>query len=107
MPHVLLVDIDEETLAAIDTLVNRKANIAPSIRLGSDTAAHLINDSAGASRRCATPARNGDFSGRSSSGSALGAPCGESRTVLMFASWNLNLSTHELTGKDDAQIALS
>ena len=109
MPHVLVVDIDEETIAAIEDLVSRRTNMPPLVRINSDTGTLPLGNGADEPTSCVTRDRMGHDGrpGSSISGPAADAFRRDSRAVLMFASWRLDLTTQQLTGKDDASVPLS
>jgi len=95
MPHLLLVDIDDSTLVAIEELVHSRALIATLAlcKLDDQKVQHLAPN--GADIEPLTFRING-----------FSPPRVESRT-LIFACWRLDLVTHELRTADDALVPLS
>ncbi len=91
MPHLLVVDIDDSTLAAIEKLVHSRALIAILAQCKLDD------------QKVEHPAPNGAAPNPIPSVALAEV---ESRT-LIFACWRLDLVTHELRTANDALVPLS
>jgi DNA-binding response OmpR family regulator len=121
MPHLLVVDIDDATLAAIEELVHGRAQIPALVQFKLDR--QKVNGAAPnpmSSVAAALPAINApdelvakdtiqpmsDIEPRASRINGFSSPPVESRT-LIFACWRLDLARHELRTANDAPVPLS
>ena len=100
MPHLLVVDIDDATLAAIEELVHRRTLIPVLVqfKLDGQKLQHLAGSNG------AVP--NSMPSVASSRINGFSPPAVESRT-LIFACWRLDLVKQELRTADDTLVPLS
>jgi DNA-binding winged helix-turn-helix (wHTH) protein len=126
MAHVLVVDIDDATLAAIEELVHGRAQVPALVqfKLDGQKVPHLGSNGAApnpmSSVAAAPPTINtpdelvtkdtfqptSDIEPRASKINGFSSPPVESRT-LVFACWRLDLARHELRTANDAPVPLS